>query len=80
MLETEYDDKAIGINDIIVEKGNPVKMILWVANNEKCDLIVMGIKGRSPLEDAMMGNTAAGVLRRSEIPVLVLRNKKKQNN
>ena len=76
LLEIEYDEKILGIDDIVVEKGNPVKMILWVAKNKECDLIVMGIKGRSPLEDAMMGNTVAGVLRRSKLPVLVLRNKK----
>jgi nucleotide-binding universal stress UspA family protein len=33
----------------------------------------MGSKGKGGLEDAMMGNTTVGVLRRSKIPVLVTR-------
>jgi nucleotide-binding universal stress UspA family protein len=65
------------IDDVVIEKGNPVKMILSVAKDKKSDLIVMGSKGRGSLEDAMMGNTVVGVLRRSDVPVLVIRQKKK---
>ena len=64
------------IDDVIVEKGNPVKTILKIAKDRECDLIVMGSKGRGSLEDAMMGNTVTGVLRRSDIPVLVIRQSK----
>ena len=70
---------AEAIDDIMVVKGNPVKQILSTASEKKCDLIVMGSKGHGSLEDAMMGNTVVGVLRRSEIPVLVTRSLKKEN-
>ena len=70
-VKAEYDGDAIEIEDIVVERGNPVHTILHVANNLNCDLIVMGKKGRSTLEDAMLGDTVNGVLRRSKIPVLV---------
>jgi len=71
LAKKNYDDGSIDIENVIVEKGNPVKMILQVAVEEKCDLIVIGSKGRGGLEDTMMGDTANGVLRRTKIPVLV---------
>ena len=77
LAKENYSGESIDIEDVIVEKGNPVKMILQVAEDRNCDLIVMGSKGRGGLEDAMMGNTVTGVLRRSKIPVLVIRHSKK---
>ena len=38
-----------------------------------CDLIVMGTHGTGSLADAMIGSTARRVVRRSTIPVLVVR-------
>jgi len=73
LAEKNYSGESVDIEDVVVEKGNPVKMILQVAKDKNCDLIVMGSKGTGGLEDAMMGNTAIGVLRRSKIPVLVTR-------
>lgn len=73
LVKDHYFSDEIDIEDVIVEKGNPVKMILYTARERKCDLIVMGSKGRDGLEDSMMGNTSTGVLRRSTIPVLVTR-------
>ena len=64
------------IDDVVVEKGNPIKMILNIAKDRNCDLIIMGSKGWGSLEDAMIGNTVTGVLRRSPIPVLVIRDSK----
>jgi len=60
-------------DDILVEKGNPVEVILQVAEEKKCDLIVMGTHGRGTLADAMLGSTARRVVRRSTTPVLVVR-------
>jgi nucleotide-binding universal stress UspA family protein len=77
LAKAEYGKVDVDIDDIVVEKGNPVKMILKVAEQKRCDLIVMGIRGRGTLPDAMMGDTVGGVLRRSKIPVLVLRQSKK---
>ncbi len=71
LVTTNYSKETI--DDITVVKGNPVKQILQVAKDKHCDLIVMGSKGKGGLEDAMMGNTVTGVLRRSKIPVLVSR-------
>jgi nucleotide-binding universal stress UspA family protein len=78
LAKAEYGGVDVDIDDIVVEKGNPVKMILKVAEEKGCDLIVMGKRGRGTLPDAMMGDTVAGVLRRSKVPVLVLRQSKQK--
>lgn len=60
------------IKEVEVRKGNPIKQILLTAEEKGCDMIVMGSHGRGGLEDTMLGNTAVGVLRRSNIPVLII--------
>ena len=60
-------------DDIIVERGNPVEQILKHAQERSCDLIVMGTHGHGTLEDVMLGSTARRIVRRSKIPVLVVR-------
>ena len=60
-------------DDIVVVRGNPVEQILKTAANKQCDLIVMGSHGYGALEDAMLGGTARRVLRRSKVPVLLVR-------
>ena len=60
-------------DDIIVQRGNPVEEIIKSAEEQNCDLIVMGTHGQGTLEDVMLGSTARRVIRRSKIPVLVVR-------
>ena len=60
-------------DDIIVQRGNPVEEIIKSAKEHNCDLIVMGTHGQSTLEDVMLGSTARRVIRRSKVPVLVVR-------
>ena len=60
-------------DEVIVEKGNPLEIILKVSEEKNCDLIVMGSHGYGTLKDAMMGGTARRVLRRSSKPVLLVR-------
>ena len=64
---------TVEADDIVVIRGNPVELILSVADEKNCDLIVMGTHGHGSLADAMMGSTARRVLRRSRKPVLVVR-------
>jgi len=72
-LKSEIDEAESANIDIVVEKGNPVKVILDMSKKRNCDLIVMGFKGKGSLEDALIGNTVRRVLRRSSIPVYVVR-------
>ncbi len=71
--ENATEDEGVGTDEIIVERGNPVEEILKQAEERHCDLIVMGTHGHGVLEEAMIGSTARRVVRRSKIPVLVVR-------
>lgn len=55
------------------EEGDPVAGILFVAKEEKCDLIVLGTHGRTGLSRLLMGSVAEKVLRQAPCPVLVLK-------
>jgi len=67
------DESAGEIDDIMVESGHPVQVIVRVAQETDCDLIVMGRHGYGVLKDALMGGVARGVLQRSDKPVLLIR-------
>lgn len=60
--------------NILVKRGNPVKIILNVAEEQKCDLIVMGFKGKTAFDDSTIGSTVNRVLHKSKLPVLVIHN------
>jgi len=60
-------------DEIVIEHGKPAKEILRQADERNCDLIVMGSRGNSSLAGAIMGSKAEKVLRRSNIPVLIVR-------
>lgn len=73
-------DEAAKFNfdEVLVEIGNPVEVILEVAESRNCDIIVMGKTGQGFIEAALMGSTATRVVRRSKKPVLVIRNPDKK--
>ena len=71
--ENATEGEGVGSDQIIVERGNPVEKIIEHSVKGKFDLIVMGTHGHGTLEDAMIGSTARRVVRRSKIPVLVVR-------
>jgi universal stress protein A len=54
----------------LVAEGNPAAVILQVAREKKCDLIVMGTHGRTALSRVLMGSVAEEVVRKA--PCLVL--------
>jgi nucleotide-binding universal stress UspA family protein len=56
-----------------VAYGKPYREILDVAEKEKTDLIVIGVRGRNPLDLTLFGSTANHVVRRALCPVLTLR-------
>ena len=56
-----------------MKRGDPVDLIIETAEKMKCDLIVMGTQGQGGLAKMMLGSTARKVLKRSKIPVLVVR-------
>lgn len=56
-----------------LEDGDPTRMILEVARDTNCDLIVMGTHGRTGLSRLLMGSVAEKVLRRAPCPVLTVK-------
>jgi nucleotide-binding universal stress UspA family protein len=56
-----------------VHYGPIVETILDVAASEGADLIAMASRGRSGLGRAVYGSVAAGLLQRSNVPILLVR-------
>ena len=56
----------------VLEKGNPVDIILRTARSKSCDLIVMGTHGHSGYERYFMGSTTNKVLHKANVPILTI--------
>lgn len=56
-----------------VDYGKPYRRILEQAEREGSDLIVIGVRGRNPLDLTLLGSTANHVVRRAVCPVLTIR-------
>ena len=52
--------------------GHAAEVIATVAENERCDLVVLGTHGHSSLGNAVLGSVATGVLARCKRPVLLI--------
>lgn len=72
-MQTSIEDLNIDDANILIRKGMSVDEILLAASELKADLIVMGTHGYGMMKDALMGGTARRIVRRSDIPVLVVR-------
>lgn len=55
-----------------VESGFAREVILKVANNESCDLIVMATRGRSGIGRVVLGSVADYIVRHAKCPVLTV--------
>ena len=58
---------------VIIEKGDPSEVILRVAAAEGCDLIVIGVARHELLGRVFLGRTVDSLVRRAQVPVLVVR-------
>jgi len=61
------------MDEIVIARGVVVDEIIHDSQQRECDLIVMGHHARGPLGEAFLGSTTRRVLRRSKIPVLLVR-------
>lgn len=59
----------------IVEMGNPYQSIGSVVSEHNADLIVMGTKGTSGLEELLIGSNTERVVRFAECPVVTIKEK-----
>jgi nucleotide-binding universal stress UspA family protein len=59
--------------DFRVEQGDAAEQIIRVAQEARCDLLVMGSHGRTGLSRLVMGSVAEKVLRNASCPVLLVK-------
>jgi len=57
----------------VVGEGDACDEILRIALDHKAELLCLGTHGRSGIPRLFLGSIAEGVLRRSEVPVLITR-------
>jgi nucleotide-binding universal stress UspA family protein len=56
-----------------VVQGQPVHVILGVAESSQVDMIVMGARGVSTWQGLLIGSTSMSVVQRAQAPVLVVK-------
>jgi nucleotide-binding universal stress UspA family protein len=72
-LQKELEStRFVGNPKVATVIGNPVREILAYAHEQKIDFIVMGTHGRKGIDRLLMGSVAAGVIARSNIPVITI--------
>ncbi len=73
MLE---EKRFLGEHDVvpkvIATEGPLIEEVLNVAKREKSDMIMIGSHGRNKIVDYILGSSTAHVLRKSEVPVLIV--------
>lgn len=75
-LLSQGRERLSGVNaqvDTVLAEGSPIEAILRVAAERGAELIVMGSHGRAGIARAILGSVTEGVLRKSPVPVLVVR-------
>ena len=60
------------VSKIVVQVGFPVEEILKVADEEGCDLIVLGNHGKGFLQQTFLGSISRSVLDRTRKPVFII--------
>ena len=60
------------VSDIHIRPGNPVEEILRVADEEDCDVIVLGTHGKGFLKQTLLWSVSSSVLIRTQKPVFVI--------
>lgn len=60
---------------VVVESGAPDEVIAGVAQSHACDLIVVGLARDEPLGRFSLGGTVSGLLRQTNVPVLIVKNR-----
>jgi nucleotide-binding universal stress UspA family protein len=74
LAEGEAKAKAEGLRvKKILKAGRTVDTIVEAAGKGKCDLIVMGARGLSPIKVMLLGSVSYGVTTHASCPVLIVR-------
>lgn len=59
--------------DTLFEVGSPGPVLLQMADEIKCDLVVMGSRGLGPLKGIFMGSVSSYLVSRAKCPVLIVK-------
>jgi universal stress protein A len=73
LAEVRPTEEGIPLEHKLVLAADTVPEIERIAEEEGCDLIVMGTHGRTGLSRVLMGSVAEAVLRQAPCPVLTVR-------
>jgi nucleotide-binding universal stress UspA family protein len=60
------------VSKILVPRGHPPEEILNAADEEGCDVIVLGTHGKGFLAHTFLGSVSSAVLNRTQKPVLII--------
>ncbi|QGN06241.1 universal stress protein [Halorhabdus sp. CBA1104] len=71
-IEADANERGIDVESVI-EVGKPTHVIVEYVENNDIDQIVMGSHGRSGVSRILLGSVAETVVRRSPVPVTVIR-------
>jgi len=70
----EIEQRAVELDhETSITDGSPAAEIVRYAEENDCDLIVMGTHGRSGVGRLILGSVAERVVRSSSVPVLTIR-------
>ena len=72
-IQEELKECRFAFSRTVIREGNPAEEILAELASGDYDMVVMGTHGRGVVSNALMGNTARRVVRRSMKPVTVVR-------
>lgn len=63
--------KSAGVNySAEIKMGNPIRVVKEAVEDFKADMVVLGTKGASGLEEVLIGSNAAAILHNVDCPVL----------
>lgn len=60
------------------EMGHPAATIIRVAEDEKCDLILLGSRGLGEVKRFLLGSVSDAVVHHAHCPVLIVRQREEQ--
>jgi nucleotide-binding universal stress UspA family protein len=72
-VKADAKEQTFVTDEVLIKSGAPAEVIVQTAQEQNCDLIVMGTHGHGVIADVLIGSTAKWVVRQSPIPVLVIR-------
>ena len=71
--KADIEEQPFVTDNILIKNGTPAEVIAETAQEQNCDLIVMGTHGHGTFADFFVGSTAKWVIKHSSIPVLIIR-------